>query len=554
MSNDNGKLLNPNPNPNPKRVLSIPVKKSNPVELHRPLRNLVATKYSESDAQKVESVLDILNKCRWSEEKSSPFPCNPIGASYCDLTTVLGRHLAMDAFNDAANFFLKLRNGFAMDISATLDLTFLVAESLHSLFSAQALELKLEQQLHNTNNALQQHRFAVLFELISKHYWRAFDLLLCDSAEEARQRRSSILPKSKRPKTFDVVQLFPLGRLLRGICVRTDQWIPKQQRIFLDLVLSEHSPFRITHGGILVAKPWDTPPLYPTNLAILSSSSSSDMLAIPLKKSEPLDLYDSLCNYFVLTYSESVAKSIEGFVKVLNKLRIEMQRDDLSLPIRRDCLIHYFKCLCMIETFFSMTTSPNPPIFVWYNAFSTQQDSFEHNIHLEKASVLFNLGALCTLIASSCDLTTIQGHHVAMDALSDASHWFLILPLEAEKVSATIDLSLECIQMLREIITVQIADLKRSPHCHSDGLSVAGYPVSLHYQKAYDLLTSGPLAENLVQSWIPQFLESKMKTSHVQTGPSDVTEQFISGIVRLNPCFKRDVKHHAWTFSPSLAL
>ncbi|MED6124117.1 hypothetical protein PIB30_056077 [Stylosanthes scabra] len=42
-------------------------------------------------------------------------------------------------------------------------------------------------------------------------------------------------------------------------------------------------------------------------------------------------------------------------------------------------------------------------------------------------------------------------------------------------------------------------------------------------------LHSGPLAENLVQSWIPQFLETKMKTCHVQSGPSDVTAQFLSG-------------------------
>ncbi|MED6124118.1 hypothetical protein PIB30_056078 [Stylosanthes scabra] len=128
-----------------------------------------------------------------------------------------------------------------------------------------------------------------------------------------------------------------------------------------------------------------------------------------------------------------------------------------------------------------MTNLSNLPIFVWYNAFNPQEGSSQHNIHLEKASVIFNLGALCTLIASSCDLTTIQGHYVAMDALNDALHWFLMLPHEANKISATIDLSLECIQMVRDIITAQIADLTRNPHSHSDGSPIAGYPVSLHY-------------------------------------------------------------------------
>ncbi|RYR74961.1 hypothetical protein Ahy_A02g009683 [Arachis hypogaea] len=53
-----------NPNPNPDMMLSIPLKKSDPVEMYRPLRKLIATKYSESDAEKVESVLETLNKCR----------------------------------------------------------------------------------------------------------------------------------------------------------------------------------------------------------------------------------------------------------------------------------------------------------------------------------------------------------------------------------------------------------------------------------------------------------------------------------------------------------
>ncbi|XP_015947922.2 uncharacterized protein LOC107472910 [Arachis duranensis] len=87
--------------------------------------------------------------------------------------------------------------------------------------------------------------------------------------------------------------------------------------------------------------------------------------------------------------------------------------------------------------------------------------------------------------------------------------------------------------MLREMIAAQIADLTwKCPHSHSDGSSLAGlagYLVTLRCRKAYDLSTLGPLAENLVQSSISQFLESKMKTRHAQTDPSDVTEQFLSG-------------------------
>ncbi|XP_020970919.1 uncharacterized protein LOC107624089 [Arachis ipaensis] len=626
MSNDNQRLLNRNPNP--ERLLAIPVKKSDPVELYRPLRNLVTRKYSESDAQKVESVLETLNKCRSdmvergdlslpmqrdclihyfkclcmvdplftaisSDSHSDPIVfvwydafnsehengvssqrnsiqlekasvlfnlgavCSQIGAS-CDRTTPLGRHVAIDAFNAATKFFLKLWQVLAKDVSATLDLTLRFVESLHRLCGAQALELRLKQQLDSNNNdaaassALQQHVIAVMFKSVFANYFRINDLILGDSAAtehvfsfdrtwiahlhqkvkfftvEAHQRRSSILPKSELS-----VQSCPVGhdaesvteKLVGGICSQAYHWRPKQQGIYLDLILFEYSPFKIMDGGKLVANPWDMPPPYPTNFAIRSSSFPSHILAFPLKKTEPLDLYGTLRNYFVFKYSESMAERVEGLLQMLNKLRSEMLRDDLSLPVRRDCLIHYFKCLCMIEPLFLMTDLPNPPIFVWYDAFNPQQKSSQHHIHFEKASVLFNLGALCTQIALSCDLTTIQGHRLAKDALNDASHWFFRLPLEAKKVSATIDLSINCARMLHEIISAQIADLEWNfPHSRSDRSSL---PVTLLYQKAYALLTSGP--ENLVPSSIPQYLEEKMKTYAVETAPTDVTEQFLSG-------------------------
>ncbi|MED6187874.1 hypothetical protein PIB30_080656 [Stylosanthes scabra] len=479
--------------------------------------------------------------------------CSQIGAS-CSHTTAVGRHFAIDAFKDAAKFFWKLWKVYAKDVSATLDLTLVFTQTLYLLFSAQASELKLQQHLDHTCviSALHQHRCALSYKSVSKKYRRALDLLLRDSAVtkyvinsdvdwinhlnqkmnffrvQARQRRSSILPKSERPKTFKVVQLSPVEKLLRGMCTCVDRWMPKQQPLFLDLMLSEYSPFGIMDGGKLVAMPWDMPPPYPTSLSILSSSPSSHMLAVPLKKSDHLDFYDSLRTYFVIKYSESVASSVEGFLKILDKLRREMQCDTLSLHIHRDHLIRYLKHLCMIEKFFPMTTVPNPPSFIWYDAFNPQQVSSQHNIFLEKASIVFNLGAICTQIASSCDLTNIQGHQVAMDALNEASHWFLVLLPVAKKASATMDLTVKCIQMLSKIITAQIAELKRSPHSQSDGSSSAVYPVSLLYQKAYDISTFGPLAENLRQSSVPQFLESKMKTSH-QTGPSDVIKQFLSG-------------------------
>ncbi|XLT22503.1 hypothetical protein HN873_053795 [Arachis hypogaea] len=588
---------------NPETMLSIPLKKTDPVELYVPLRKLVASKYSESDAQKVESVLETLNKCRRDmverrADLSLPmqrdclihyFKClsmveplftsissdadpilfvwydafNPdhqdgvssqlngielekaavlfnLGAIYsqiaasCDRTTALGRHLAIEAFKVAANFFRKLLQFFAKHVvSATLDLTFLFAEFLHLLFSAQASELELHELLNknDASYAFQQHRCALAFRSVYELYRRAYVTIKNDSAArkhfrsfdrtwlthlkekvpflyaEVRQRESSILPQSDRSHACSTVESCALDHdaecvteiLVRGICSTKTQPFEIQTRMYVDLILSEYNPFKIMKDGKLVAYPWDMPPPYPTDSAILSSSLSSSSLSdilgffplkkteplnlyesleklaypwdlpppppyptdsailssslsssslsdilkfLPLKKTEPLNLYESLRSYFVLKYSESVANRVEGLLQMLHKLRNEMQRDDLSLPLRRDCLILYLKYLCMIEPIFPMNASPNPPIFVWYNAINPQQHSSQHNIHLEKASVLFNLGALCTRISLSCDFTTIHGFRLAMDALNDASRWLTRLSYcESRLASGTFDLS-----------------------------------------------------------------------------------------------------------------
>ncbi|XLS61334.1 hypothetical protein HN51_015562 [Arachis hypogaea] len=600
MNNDDRELLNP------ETMLSIPLKKTDPVELYLPLRKLVASKYSESHAQKVESVLETLNKCRRDmverrADLSLPmqrdclihyFKClsmveplftsissdaDPIlfvwydafkpdhrdgvssqlngiqlekaavlfnlGAIYsqiaasCDRTTALGRHLAIEAFKVAANFFRKLLQFFAKHVVyATLDLTFLFAEFLHLLFSAQASELELHELLNKNDAgyAFQQHRCALAFISVYELHRRAYATIRNDSAArkhlrsfdrtwltrlkqkvaflyaEARQRESSILPQSERPHVCSRVESCALDHdaecvteiLVRGICSRKTQLYEIQTRMYVDLILSEYNPFKIMKDGkLLVAYPWNIPPPYPTDSAILSSS---DILRfLPLKKTEPLNLYESLRSYFVLKYSESVANRVEGLLQMLHKLRNEMLRDDLSLPLRRDCLILYLKYLCMIEPVFPMNVSPNPPIFVWYNAIFPQEHSSQHNIHLEKASVLFNLGSLCTRIALSCDLTTIHGLRLAMDALNDASRWLSRLTAcESGLASGTSDLSEFYINMIIRQFPYLKSKFPRPQSVESSSSSPRYAAYSAYDPVKYELFAYDP---------------------------SDVTEQFLLG-------------------------
>ncbi|MED6211103.1 hypothetical protein PIB30_070351 [Stylosanthes scabra] len=228
-------------------------------------------------------------------------------AASCDRATTLGRHLAMEAFKVAANFFFKLWKVFAKDCStATLDLSLLLAEFLHLLFSAQASEIELQQQINknHASYALQQHQCALSFRSVHKLYHGAYELIRTDSAA---RKHVSCLDQTWVTHLYQKVTFFRAEAqcvteiLVKGICSAARKKMPNNKLpLYVDLILSEYNIFKIIKDGKLVANPWDMPLLYPTNSAILSSSSLSHYLPFfPLKKSEPLDLYEppaqSLC-------------------------------------------------------------------------------------------------------------------------------------------------------------------------------------------------------------------------------------------------------------------
>ncbi|XP_052119022.1 vacuolar-sorting protein BRO1-like [Arachis duranensis] len=188
------------------------------------------------------------------------------------------------------------------------------------------------------------------------------------------------------------------------------------------------------------------------------------VLSIPLKKTNPVELYLPLRKLVASEYSESDAEKVESVLETLNKCRRDMveRRGDLSLPMQRDCLIHYFKCLCMVEPLF------NPE---HKDGVSSQRNA----IQLEKAAVLFNIGAIHSQIAASCDRTTALGRHLAMDAFRVAANFFDILWKDFAKdvVSATLDLTPLFAQFLHYLFPAQASELELQQQLNNNDASNA---------------------------------------------------------------------------------
>lgn len=163
-------------------------------------------------------------------------------------------------------------------------------------------------------------------------------------------------------------------------------------------------------------------------------------------------------------YSEREAFNLEDDLETVKQLRSDVERvPDPTPSTRRDLLQNYFKALCLIETRFPISPDRdhiNTVTFLWFDAFKQKQKASQQNIHLEKAAVLFNLGAVYSQIGLSCDRTTVEGRRLASHSFIAAAGAFAYLRDNAATKasvgsSTTVDISVECAGMLERLMLAQ---------------------------------------------------------------------------------------------------
>ncbi|XP_015941976.1 vacuolar-sorting protein BRO1 [Arachis duranensis] len=246
-----------------------------------------------------------------------------------------------------------------------------------------------------------------------------------------------------------------------------------------------------------------------------AAGATNIMLAIFEKKTNSVDLYRPLRNYIAFNYSEREAQNLEDDLQTLKQQRADIERhSDPSLPSRRDLLQSYFRALCLVETRFPISPDPahvNALTFVWFDAFKPKQKSSQQNIHLEKASVLFNLGAVYSQIGLSYDRNTVDGRRQASHAFIAAAGAFAYLRDNASMKasiggSATVDISGECAGMLEKLMLAQAQECvfeNSIAKGSTPGVcSKISRQVGLYYEEALAALNVAPLNTHFDKSWI----------------------------------------------------
>ncbi|KAJ8770052.1 hypothetical protein K2173_010040 [Erythroxylum novogranatense] len=246
-----------------------------------------------------------------------------------------------------------------------------------------------------------------------------------------------------------------------------------------------------------------------------AAATTNIMLAIYEKKTSSLDLYRPLRNYICMLYSEREAQNLEDDLQIVKQYRSDVERQaDPSPTARRDLLQSYFKALCLIETRFPISADKdhvNTVTFVWHDAFKQKQKASQQNIHLEKAAILFNLGAVYSQIGLSFDRNTVEGRRQAIHAFIAAAGAFAYLRDNAATkasmgTSTTVDLSVECAGMLERLMLAQAQE------CVFENTIAKGSTpgvcakisrqVGLYYEEALAALNVAPLKDHFDKGWI----------------------------------------------------
>jgi programmed cell death 6-interacting protein len=172
-----------------------------------------------------------------------------------------------------------------------------------------------------------------------------------------------------------------------------------------------------------------------------------NLLAVQCKKAEPVDLRDPVYKYVAHTYSAQQAKDASDDLAAVQEERNEIsvssayvrpscthrcsQGPNLKTPCVQNrytsllsitsCIItarsasspyyRYYCGLSMMETRFPISKERDHVHigFKWFDAFRPTRALEQSSIHYEKASVLFNLGAVYTQQALGFDRTTDSG-------------------------------------------------------------------------------------------------------------------------------------------------
>ncbi|CAA7022852.1 unnamed protein product [Microthlaspi erraticum] len=179
-------------------------------------------------------------------------------------------------------------------------------------------------------------------------------------------------------------------------------------------------------------------------------------------------------------------------------------KDEDPKPLTRErchSLLDYYRLLCLVQNRFPLFSVKCS--FSWKDAFKPELEASQDNIHLEKAAVLFNLGALYSQLGLGHDTSTVEGRrNASQDFLAAATAFSYLRQNESFKASVeecTVDLSVACSGMLESLMLAQAQELV-SLNFLEESTSIDAVKAKLCSQ-VLKALNAAPLSDSFEKSW-----------------------------------------------------
>uniref|UniRef100_A0A6Q2XW15 Rhophilin, Rho GTPase binding protein 2 n=1 Tax=Esox lucius TaxID=8010 RepID=A0A6Q2XW15_ESOLU len=248
-------------------------------------------------------------------------------------------------------------------------------------------------------------------------------------------------------------------------------------------------------------------------------ATSIPLIPLGLKETKEVDFSVPFKDFILEHYSEDGSSYEEEIADLIDL------RQACRTPSRSDAgielLTKYFSHLPLLESRFLSPTRQLGIFFTWYDSF-TGVPVCQQNVSLEKASILFNVGALYTQIGTRCNRQTSTGLDEAITAFQKAAGVLNHLK-ETFTHTPSYDLSPAMLSMLIKMM------LSQAQECLFEKIALSGIrneffsllkmaqeaaKVGDSYDQVHQSMSQTPIKDNVPFFWSTM---AQVKTHHYRS-------------------------------------
>lgn len=240
-------------------------------------------------------------------------------------------------------------------------------------------------------------------------------------------------------------------------------------------------------------------------------SSAAQFLTFSCKRTEQIEVKRPILSYVLRTYGTEQAASITDDINEVSRRRSEVvvASNNETMDKAHDILLSYYKALTLMETRFPISYKPAHAQvqFAWTSSSVNRKWTGQININFEKASVLYNIAAICSRKACVQNRNDQEGYKTAIQCFQEASGLFNLIRDLTNKVDnpKPTDLTAEYLTLAEKLMLAQGQECvfwrARKDFKSPSTLSKVAKGASQLYSEALRLAKTPLMREELDKGW-----------------------------------------------------